>query len=183
MSSSKSWAWPLLIVLAAMSGVSEEAKAAGDEECIGVFVADRSGTATHVRNAPAGQSVAQLPVGSEYTVEVCQVSRGWWRIQKGSVIMAYGSEYEGEMPLPPSNSYWMHYSVLALSSRNYNREALRLYASPSTRSHTVYRFEGEILLRPLGWQGDWVQVETEDRKHRGWIQGEWLCSNPLTNCS
>ena len=39
------------------------------------------------------------------------------------------------------------------------------------------------MLRPVDIRGNWVKVKTIDGKHTGWIESEWLCGNPLTNCS
>jgi hypothetical protein len=46
----------------------------------------------------------------------------------------------------------------------------------------VFTFDKEMLLMPLDIHGDWVKVQVDGYDIIGWIEAEWLCSNPLTNC-
>ncbi|MBQ5457388.1 MAG: hypothetical protein IIT61_01545, partial [Bacteroidales bacterium] len=76
----------------------------------------------------------------------------------------------------------IHYSVLGFSTRNYGGQRYVLFSQPSEKSAENFAFTEEIGLRPLDFKKGWVYVETYDKKHRGWIQLENICANPLTNC-
>ena len=40
----------------------------------------------------------------------------------------------------------------------------------------------ELQLHPVGVTDGWIKVKTSDGKYTGWIEDEWICDNPLTNC-
>lgn len=77
---------------------------------------------------------------------------------------------------------FINYSVVGFSTRNYGGQTLQLHASPDADSPVTFSFSEEMQLHPVGVVDGWVKVKTDDGKHSGWIQDEWICDNPLTNC-
>ena len=147
-------------------------------QSIGVFTSDQSGKYTNVRNAPNGKVVDRIPTSESAMIEVDQPTNGWWKI----VSKGYSTGDEGGTFKGSTTGYWIHYSVLAVATRNYGGQTLVLRKSPNAKAAKVFEFSEEELLRPMEIKGDWVKVKTYDGKHTGWIEMEWLCGNALTNC-
>lgn len=147
-------------------------------QSLGVFTYDNSGKFTNVRNAPKGKVVDKIPTEVCAMIGVEKPTNGWWKI--------IGDTYDtgdDEGTLKGSTTgYWIHYSVLAMGTRNYGGQTLYIRQSPSASAPVVYKFKKEIQLRPMDIKGEWVKVQTTDGKYTGWIEEEWLCGNSLTNC-
>ena len=148
-----------------------------DEVVIDVYIMDNpKDLTTNLRDAPKGKIVKQLPRGV-YALYLSEVRNGWWKV----VDMWDADEDKGQK-LNPMKTYWIHYSVIATGTRNYGGERLTLRAAPNKTAKAVWSFKNEISLRPLEVRGEWAKVCTIDGKHTGWIEMEWLCGNPVTNC-
>ena len=147
-------------------------------QSLGVFTYDNNGKFTNVRNAPKGKVVDKIPTEVCAMIGVEKPTNGWWKI--------IGDTYDtgdDEGTLKGSTTgYWIHYSVLAMGTRNYGGQTLYIRQSPSASAPVVYKFKKEIQLRPMDIKGEWVKVQTTDGKYTGWIEEEWLCGNSLTNC-
>ena len=143
-----------------------------------VFTFDKNGKFTNVRNAPNGKVVDRIPTGESAMIGIEQPTNGWWKLVRNNY-----STGDGDVQLKSSDTgCWIHYSVLAMDTRNYGGQKLVLRKSPDAKSAVVYQFTEEIMLRPMDIKGDWVKVKTVDGKFTGWIEEEWLCGNALTNC-
>ena len=144
------------------------------------YITDDEGAYTNIRNAPKGKVVDKINTGWSVVVVLDDYQNGWWRI-----VGTPENAGEGvEITLAPSKTgHWIHYSVVGFSTRNYGGQQLALYSSPSSKASKVYTFTEEIILHPVGVKGDWIKVKTGDGKHTGWIEKEWICPNPLTNCN
>lgn len=151
-------------------------------DAMGVFIHDTQAGDTNLRNGPKGDVVCQLDKKGTYLLSVCAVQDGWWRICANQ-ISVYETENEGVAAIRKSGDAWIHSSVIAMDTRNYGGQKLHLRDRPSREGRIVYSFTKEILLRPLEWRGEWVKVQTVDKKHQGWIHSQWLCGNPLTTCA
>ena len=152
------------------------------QKSLSVYVDDTTGTPTNIRSAPNGKIVGSLSDTCIYMLDVKNPQNGWWIIEENSIfgICDHGdNEFDFSKKCKAA---YIHYSVLGFSTRNYGGQRFVLYSKPSDKSAENYAFTEEIGLRPLDIKGDWVYVETYDKKHRGWIQLENICSNPLTNC-
>ena len=158
----------MMLVCIAMSGKAQ---------VLDVFFNDNDGPYTNVRNAPKGAIMARIPTNVDVMVDVETPRNGWWRIVNDSYSLAD----QGGIALKGSKTgYWVHYSVLGVATRNYGGQRLYLRSTPNGK--VVYSFTKEDVLRPIDIRGSWVKVKTLDGKHTGWIENEWLCGNPLTNC-
>lgn len=149
---------------------------------LGVFIYDNTAGGTNIRNAPKGKVVHKLAKSGDYMLVICDEKNGWWRISMNE-ISAYIGGFEGEIAANSDGNSWIHYSVIALGTRNYGGETLQLREEPSETARATYSFSKEIMLRPLEIREEWIKVETIDKKHQGWIQSLWLCGNALTTCS
>lgn len=161
----------LFVLLTALS-------ATVNAQSIGVFTWDSKGKFTNVRNAPNGKIVDRIPTSEAAMIGVEKPTNGWWKIVGNDYDMG---DFQGTLK-GSSTGYWIHYSVLAMGTRNYGKEKLTLRKLPDAKSVVVYSFTEEILLRPIEIKDDWVKVKTTDGKYTGWIEIEWLCGNSLTNC-
>lgn len=138
-------------------------------------------TPTNVRSAPNGNVVLKLRCDASYIVEVTTPRDGWWRL---TYVEKAEEGEEIDLKKIQAKQFWVHASVLALGTRNYGGERLVLRDEPSENAKVVYAFNEEMSVTPLDVKDDWVKVSIGDGKgkHIGWIETEWLCSNPLTNC-
>ena len=146
-----------------------------------VYVYDETKGDTNIRNAPKGTIAHKLDKDGSHMLNLGNNKDGWWRIC-GNFVASYGEVYEGELPIRQDGESWIHYSVVAVGTRNYGGQTLKLREQPSGQARAVYTFSKEITLRPLDKRGEWVKVQTLDKKHQGWIEEEWLCGNALTTC-
>ena len=135
---------------------------------------------TNLRATPKGKIIKQLPSGT-YELYFQKVRNGWWKVV--DIRDADETEDYRRETLEPNRAYGIHYSVIAIGTRNYGGEKLTLRAEPRAGSKAVWSFSEEISLRPMEIRGEWVKVRTIDGKHNGWIDQEWLCGNPVTYCS
>lgn len=155
-------------------------------DAIGCYISDpdRSGV-TNVRATPGGKIIAKIdrkrPAGQDeddwddvdLTLMVFNPQNGWWQ------ILGY---YVGGVKI--EDEAWIHYSVLGMHTRNYGGQKLKLYASPSEDAKVVATIkEAAADVRPLDVTADGSWVKVKSKAGTGWIQSEWLCDNPLTNCS
>jgi len=144
-----------------------------------VFITDNSGKYTNIRAAAKGKIVDKIPTELIVMLVVNNPVNGWWRIVGDS----YSAMDSDDVTLKGSTTgYWIHSSVIGLGTRNYGGETISLRKSPSASSKAVFSFSDERRLHPVDICEGWVRVRTEDGRHEGWIEEEWLCGNPVTNC-
>ena len=153
-----------------------EKKGGGSRAALRVYVSDPTGTATNVRAAPGGSVVGTLAAGGDYLVTLAGCEKGWCRATAIDTVDA------GPVAHKKGGERWLHTSVLAFSTRNYGYQKLALRAKPDEASAPAFSFTDERALRPLDVRAGWVLAETLDKKHRGWLQTEWVCGNPVTTC-
>lgn len=143
---------------------------------LGCYISDKS--ATNVRRTPGGTVVGQIAKPGVYSLSVCNPKNGWWQILNGVVYENMDGEtleFEGEV--------WVHSSVLGLGTRNYGGETLTLRTEPRADAPVAGTINGEVEVRPLDLSEDGAWVKVRWGQVTGWIESNWLCSNPLTNCS
>ena len=89
-------------------------------QSIGAFTWDSKGKYTNVRNAPNGKVVDRIPTSDAAMIGIEKPTNGWWKI--------FGNHYDtGDVQgtLKGSDTgYWIHYSVLAMGTRNYGNQKL-----------------------------------------------------------
>lgn len=154
--------------------------AAQEAATFDVFITDKDGPYTNVRNAPKGDIVGRIPTNHIIGL-IVKTGRNGWLIMDGNSYYDYDTD--STHVIKSSKGCWIHYSVIAVSTRNYGGQTLRLREKDNKKSKVVYSFNNEIMLRPIEIRDNgWVLVSTADGKHKGWIEIEWLCGNPLTNC-
>lgn len=136
---------------------------------------------TNVREKPAnGKIIKTIPHTLTIGICVCEARNGWWRIAYSHV-----EDYDNDTEIALTDSAgeaWVHYSVLAFSTRNYGNQKITLRKSPDKKAAASWSFGKETELRPLDCKNGWIKVSTLDGKHVGWMEMEWVCGNPLTNC-
>jgi hypothetical protein len=152
---------------------------AGSAQVLSLSVDDPNGP-TNVRDGDNGKIVATIPVNSLAMLSVVAPHDGWWQIWEDKYWLP--DEDQAHQLSGSRTGYWIHYSTLTISTRNYGGETLALRENPSEDSRAVFSFNEELSFRPIDIRGEWVKVKTYDGKYEGWIEEEWLCGNPLTNC-
>ncbi len=151
---------------------------------VDVYIYDNDGPFTNVRNSPGnGKVVAKIPVDASAMFTVTTPTNGWWRIEDDSYERLFEDSDWKEVKLTGSTTgYWVHNSVIAVETRNYGNQKLPLLKEPKKNSKVNCTLTGEQLVRPIDVRGDWVKVKTLDGKCSGWVDGVWLCGNPVTTC-
>ena len=133
-----------------------------------------------ILNKPSGATVMTLPYDEPYMFTLSSPQDGWWKIN--DLWNAADDEDTTSLVGSDTGEYWIHFSVLGLGTSNYGGQELHLRAAPDLEADIVFTFNQELMLMPLDVQGDWVKVKVDGDDIIGWIEAEWLCSNPLTNC-
>ena len=156
-------------------------------QSIGVFIHDCDGAFTNVRNNfKRGAVVDRIPTNCSAMLVLERPTNGWWRIvgdsYTGIVDDGEGGDFADVDLHGSTTGYWIHWSVVGVSTRNYGGETLYLRREPSSQAAITFTMNEETVLRPLEIQGDWVKVKTADGRGTGWIEAEWLCGNSVTNC-
>ena len=162
----------------------------GHAQIIDVYIFDNDGPFTNVRNSPnKGKVVDKIPVDVSATLTVEKPTNGWWRIVGEcyecltTETQEDGSEFANVKLKGSTTGYWIHNSVIGIGTRNYGEnQKLQLRSEPSKSAAVSYTLKGEQTVHPIDVKGSWVKVKTADGKGQGWLEKEWLCSNPLTTC-
>ena len=136
---------------------------------------------TDILNKPSGATAMTLSSEECYIFSLTSPTDGWWKIEEISNAMD-DEDPAAVLTGSDTGEYWIHYSALGLGTRNYGGQSLTLRAAPDEDADIVFTFSKELEVMPLDVQGDWVQVMVDGSYIIGWIEAEWLCSNPLTNC-
>ncbi|MBK8951281.1 MAG: hypothetical protein IPM85_01895 [Chitinophagaceae bacterium] len=134
---------------------------------------------TNIRQTPGGEVITELEKGSDYMVEIVGQKNGWFKISRVDVFDNNAIDVPGQFG-------WMHYSVLAVRTRNYANQKLNVYASPDKTSKIAGIIKEETEVRFTKFNKGYVFIRFTDNKGKkveGWIEKEWLCGNPVTNCS
>ena len=135
---------------------------------------------THIVNKPSGATVMTLPYDEAYIFSLTSPQDGWWKIN--DLWNAADDEDTTSLAGSDTGEYWIHFSALGLGTSNYGGQELYLRAAPHQDADIVFTFNQELTLMPLDVDGDWIKVQVDGYDIVGWIENEWLCSNPLTNC-
>ena len=136
---------------------------------------------THILNKPSGATVMSLSYDEPYLFSLTSPRDGWWKIN--DIWNAADDEDTTSLVGSDTGEYWIHFSALGLGTSNYGGQELHLRDAPDPEADIVFTFNQELMLMPLDFDGDWVKVKVDGSDIIGWIENEWLCSNPLTNCS
>ena len=146
------------------------------------YLWDKVGKFTNVRETPGGKVKVQIPI-ADYNIVFALVDckNGWWKILECGD--AEGNE-EADPICSKATGGYIHYSCIALDTRNYDGQTISLRSEPYDKGEVLWSTKQSIMVRPIdvSADGDWLKVKTIDGKHQGWISRDWLCSNPLTNC-
>lgn len=135
---------------------------------------------SYILNKPSGATVIMLSYDEPYIFSLTSPQDGWWKIN--DLWNAANDEDSTLLVGSDTGEYWIHFSALGLGTSNYGGQELHLRAAPNQNAEIVFTFNQELMLMPLDFDGDWVKVKVEGYDIVGWIENEWLCSNPLTNC-
>ena len=122
-------------------------------QSVEVFFYDLDGKYTNIRNAPNGKVVDKVPTSSDGMLLVEEPVNGWWRICDNNYYQPEGGMYKFS---GSRSGYYVHYSCIAVSTRNYGGQTLSLSSTPSAKGKLVYHFSNELTLRPLDVKGDWA---------------------------
>ena len=78
--------------------------------------------------------------------------------------------------------YWLHNSLLQFGIAGEHENVLR--ATPSPKGKPLKISVSTLMdgLRPLEIRGEWIKVETINKRYTGWMPIDKICSNPLTTC-
>ena len=134
---------------------------------------------TNIRNKPMGAAVLKLKSDDIHIVSLTSPQDGWWKILE---LWTVEDDVTASLKGSDTGEYWIHYSVLGIGTRNYGGQCLMLRDAPSEDANVVYSITKELELKPMDVDGDWVKVKVDGYDIVGWIEAEWLCSNPVTNC-
>lgn len=167
----------LMGLLMAIMGCAEM-----NAQTLSVYIHDNVGKFTNVRQQPNGKVADRIPVNASAMLEVETPKNGWWRIVGNCYDGILKDDFEVVKLKGSKTGYWLHYSCIGVSTRNYGGQHLFLRNSPTAKARVVYTIKEETVLRPVEIKGDWVKVKTVDGKATGWIEREWLCGNSVTNC-
>lgn len=137
-------------------------------------------SSSYILNKPSGATVMTLPYDEPYMFSLSSPQDGWWKIH--DLWNAADDEDPTSLAGSDTGEYWIHFSDLCLGSSNYGGQELHLRAAPHQDADIVFTFNQELILMPLDFEDDWVKVMVDGSDIVGWIENEWLCSNPLTNC-
>lgn len=141
-----------------------------------VYLDDPDETGTNIRKSPGGEVVMQIKKeggNEEYFLHVIEAQDGWFKLE---------STFEGMEDVfeIPGGVGWIHGSVIAVDTRNYGGQTLNLLSEPETGEIISSITQEAYGLNLKDLCGEWAQVDYNGIV--GWIEIEWLCGNPLTNC-
>ena len=138
------------------------------------YLIDDDTNGTNLRKRPNGEIIYVLKTQyGNVEFRLSESKNNWFKITN---IDTYDDIIE---PIP--DECWIHGSLLGANTRNYGGQPIALYKTQDTTQMAFTINEQDVILSFNAMCGsNWVQV-----KHKGvlgWIQSEWLCSNPVTTC-
>lgn len=132
---------------------------------VSAYLNDPDTEGTNIRETPKGKITGQLHYDADcecLTVDFTGSKDGWMRLSDGG---------------------WVHGKLFSIDTRNYGPgQKIYLQADPTEESEVVATFDTEKSFKVRGCCGSWIQVE-DGSGTVGWLTGEMICANPLTNCS
>ncbi|MEH2455286.1 SH3 domain-containing protein [Nostoc sp.] len=144
------------------------AKSINPQKCnILAYVTDTDAQGLNVRSGASTYNtiLGQIPINE--TVQVIGGAGDWVQITNAS------DGFQG--------TGWVFVPKLGLTTRGYGTNGVDLYASSSQQSLKVRRIPANTVVKLLGCQKDWAQVEYQGVK--GWLTREDQCGAALTSCS
>ena len=138
------------------------------------YLIDDDTNGTNLRKRPNGEIIYVLKTQyGNVEFRLSESKNNWFKITN---IDTYDDIIE---PIP--DECWIHGSLLGANTRNYGDQPIALYKTQDTNQMAFTINEQDVLLSYNAMCGsDWVQVKYKGEL--GWIQSEWLCSNPVTTC-
>lgn len=150
-------------------------------EAIGVaYIVDPDPKGTNVRESPGGKVIKVLQRDANWMIDLCEAWNGWFRISP-----EIDSAEDDAIDLKTDNC-WVHGSLVASSTRNYDNQTLKFYAKPDSKSAVTFTVSDEVQVTFVDVTNEWAKVCYTDKNGKkliGWIELEWLCGNPYTTCS
>ena len=134
---------------------------------------------TNIRQTPGGTVLVPLEQGQDYMVDIIGQNNGWFKID-----MVHCIDPNNAVDIPGQYG-WIHHSVLAVSTANYGNQKLNVYEHPDKATEIVGVIHTEVQVRFSKIYNNWVFITYTDKngkKISGWIEKDWLCGNPVTNC-
>ena len=146
------------------------------------FASSPDQTDVNVRATPGGTIVFKLDHNEPgYTVELYEAWNGWFRISPEIETV------DQDPIVLKSKQAWIHGSQLGAGTRNYGGQKLTFRTRPNANSPIVFTINEEIGVSYVDMVKGWIKVKYTPEKSKksfvGWIETEWLCPNPVTNCS
>lgn len=146
------------------------------------FASSPDQTDVNVRATPGGTILFKLDHNEPgYTVDLYEAWNGWFRISPEIETVD-----QGPIVLK-SKQVWIHGSQLGAGTRNYGGQKLTFRTRPNANSPIVFTINEEIGVSYVDMVKGWIKVKYTPEKSKksfvGWIETEWLCPNPVTNCS
>ena len=144
------------------------AKSTNPQKCdILAYITDTDPQGLNVRSGASTNNtiIGQIPINE--TVQVIGVTGNWVQITNAS------DGFQG--------TGWVFVPKLSLTTRGYGTNGVDLYASTSQQSLKVRRIPANTVVKLLGCQKEWAQVEYQGVK--GWLTRKDQCGAALTSCS
>lgn len=146
------------------------------------FASSPDQTDVNVRATPGGTILFKLDHNEPgYTVELYEAWNGWFRISPEIETV------DQDPIVLKSKQVWIHGSQLGAGTRNYGGQKLTFRTRPNANSPIVFTINEEICVSYVDMVKGWIKVKYTPEKSKksfvGWIETEWLCPNPVTNCS
>ena len=146
------------------------------------FASSPDQTDVNVRATPGGTILFKLDHNEPgYTVELYEAWNGWFRISPEIETV------DQDPIVLKSKQAWIHGSQLGAGTRNYGGQKLTFRTRPNANSPIVFTINEEICVSYVDMVKGWIKVKYTPEKSKklfvGWIETEWLCPNPVTNCS
>ena len=146
------------------------------------FASSPDQTDVNVRATPGGTILFKLDHNEPgYTVELYEAWNGWFRISPEIETV------DQDPIVLKSKQAWIHGSQLGAGTRNYGGQKLTFRTRPNANSPIVFTINEEIGVSYVDMVKGWIKVKYTPEKSKksfvGWIETEWLCPNPVTNCS
>tara|TARA_B100001939_G_C16778030_1_gene545660 strand:- start:62 stop:691 length:630 start_codon:yes stop_codon:yes gene_type:complete len=165
------------------SALAEEINEVNPEEIecnkveVHVYLDDPDDSGTNIRKNPGGDVVLKLIKDDqdfEFLMTLTEAKDGWFLVQ--SPISGIDNDFEIK-----DGQGWIHGSVISVDTRNYGGQEIEILDKPNNGSVVRVIKEEAYGLKIKDICGPWVKIEYKGTI--GWVEGQWLCGNPLTTCS
>ena len=140
-----------------------------------------------VFNEPNGDIIFKLPPDEEsgWGVTVFEENEGFFKVlnvwrQEAGVLDYWDNDWMSDFKY-----VWLEKGSIGIKTNNFDDGVVTIFEKPTKESDAIFSFNGVQTFGIEDVCNGWVRIIFRDENgndQMGWLEPEYQCSNPLSNC-